>query len=137
MRSEQSPSIFVSGAFVSYYYQSNVVHGPFDVKLQFNASANNLVYGKGSDDIGLYIIQGNYSPRTLRMSLTKTYQTGTGNPRLNFGHSVTIQVEWNDYDQQFEGEFYVKINGKMTKGQYTITPKYLIDGSIYYIESQV
>ncbi|CAF5037350.1 unnamed protein product [Rotaria sp. Silwood1] len=103
-----SNSIFIPATFASYYYQYGMNHGPFNMKLGFYPEAGYIVHGGGNDDVGTYIITGIYSPRTLRMSLKKHYQTGTGNPQENLGHKVKIQVEWNHYNQQFEGKYYVR-----------------------------
>ncbi|CAF3403050.1 unnamed protein product, partial [Rotaria sp. Silwood2] len=105
---DSSDSIFTSGTFASYYYQYGKYHGPFNMKLGFYATADYVVHGGGIDDVGAYVITGIYSPRTLRIGLTKQYQSGTGNPQENLGHKVTIQVEWNYYDQQFEGKYYLR-----------------------------
>lgn len=101
-----SDAIFISGTYASYYYQDKKYHGPFDIKLGFYPSAGNIVHGGGKDDVGTYIIVGIYSPRTLRMSLEKRYQLGTGNPEKNLGHSETIQVKWKHSNQDFEGKWY-------------------------------
>lgn len=45
---------------------------------------------------------------TLRMSLTKRYQAGTGDSNENRGHEVTIQVEWNLETKQFEDIYYLQ-----------------------------
>jgi hypothetical protein len=66
------------------------------------------VTGSGSDDIGTFTIDGIYSTTTLRIGLTKTYQKGTGNLFQNLGHQVTIQLTWNEKNQQFKGKWYVK-----------------------------
>jgi hypothetical protein len=66
------------------------------------------VTGSGSDDVGMFTIDGIYSTQSRRMGLTKTYQPGTGNPLQNLGHTVTIQLEWNRNQCQFEGKWYVR-----------------------------
>ncbi|CAF5119486.1 unnamed protein product [Rotaria sp. Silwood1] len=78
------------------------------MNLGFYPEAGYSVHGGGNDDVGTYIITGIYSPSTLRMSLKKHYQIGTGNPRENLGHQVKIQVEWNHNNRQFEGKYYVR-----------------------------
>jgi hypothetical protein len=108
MQYDMSKSVFISGAFESYYYQYNKYHGPHNLKLGFYPEAGYIVHGGGVDDVGTYIITGIYSPRTLRMGLEKHYQIGTGNSSENLGHIVTIQVEWNFQNQQFEGKYYLR-----------------------------
>ena len=55
-----------------------------------------------------FTIDGTYSGKTNRIGLTKTYKLGTGNPSENLGHQVTIQVSWNEENQQFEGIWFLK-----------------------------
>ncbi|CAF1387730.1 unnamed protein product [Adineta steineri] len=66
------------------------------------------ITGSGSDDVGLYSIDGLYSTQTRRIGLTKTYLSGSGNPSENLGHNVIIQLEWNRDNNQFEGKWYVR-----------------------------
>jgi hypothetical protein len=66
------------------------------------------VTGSGLDDVGTFTIDGTYSIETRRIGLTKTYQIGTGNPSENLGHQVTIQLEWDTLNSQFEGKWYVR-----------------------------
>jgi hypothetical protein len=113
-------SIFISGTFESYYYQYRRYHGPHNMELAFYPQADYRVHGGGTDDIGTYIITGVYSPRTLRMGLEKHYQKGTGNPSENLGHIVTIQVEWNDIEQQFEGKYYLRTIKHRDEGMFII-----------------
>ncbi|CAF4276996.1 unnamed protein product, partial [Rotaria sp. Silwood2] len=115
-----SDSIFISGTFSSYYYQYGRYHGPFKINLAFYPEANYVVHGGGTDDIGTYVITGIYSPRTLRMSLKKQYQSGTVDPREDLGHIVTIQVEWNHYNQQFEGKYYLRTRLHKDENQFVI-----------------
>ncbi|CAF4426872.1 unnamed protein product, partial [Adineta steineri] len=101
MQNDMSNAVFRSGTYATYYHQYNLEHGPYDVKLGFYPQADYRVHGGGVDDIGAYVITGVYSPSTLRMGLEKHYQLGTGNSSENLGHKVTIQVEWDAYNQQF------------------------------------
>lgn len=78
------------------------------MRLDFYPEPVYTVHGTGIDDIGTYVITGNYSPKTLRMGLTKKYQEGTGGSNENLGHEVTIQVEWNLQNKQFEGTYYLR-----------------------------
>ena len=116
-------AIFQSGGFLSYYQQYNTFHGPFEMKLAFYPQAGYIVHGGGTDDVGMYVIKGVYSPRTLRMGLEKYYQKGTGNPMENLGHTVTVQVEWNPTQAQFYGKYYV------------VTPKHR-DKNLFIIQFQ-
>ncbi len=111
--------LFQSGLWESQYYQYDKWHGRHQIQLSFDA-AQSKVTGSGSDDIGTYFIDGVYSVQTRRMGLTKTYQLGTGNPRENLGHTVTIQLEWNRYNNQFEGKWYVRTSKFMGSGEFKL-----------------
>lgn len=106
-RYETSDSIFRSGVWSSRYYQYGRWHGPHKFSLSFN-SQSMKVTGKGSDDVGTFTIEGDYSTGTQRIGLTKRYQVGTGNPSENLGHGVIIQLTWNAQNNQFEGKWYVQ-----------------------------
>ncbi|CAF3194143.1 unnamed protein product [Rotaria sp. Silwood2] len=99
--------LFQSGQWESQYFQYSKWHGPYQIELSFDA-LQSKVTGSGLDDIGMYSIEGTYSTQSRRMGLTKTYQLGTGNRLENLGHTVTIQLEWNKYNNQFEGKWYVR-----------------------------
>jgi len=103
-----SQAVFIPGTYASYYYQNGSYHGPSDMNLAFYPAAGYRVHGGGRDTFGSYVITGVYSPRTLRMGLEKHYQSGTGNPSESLGRMVTIQVEWNHENQQFEGKYYLR-----------------------------
>jgi hypothetical protein len=102
---------FQSGLWSSRYFQYVKWHGPHQFPLTFDPQSVKVT-GSGSDDIGSFTIDGIYSIQTHRIGLTKIYQGGTGNPKENFGHQVTIQLTWNKRKRQFEGKYYV------------VTPKY-------------
>ncbi|CAF1205009.1 unnamed protein product [Rotaria sp. Silwood1] len=106
--SDISDLIFISGTFASYHYISDEYYGPYDMILGFYPEAGYIVYGKGKDNVGTYVIKGIYSSKTLRMSLKKHYQLGTGNSEENLGHKATVQVKWDRINQQFEGKYYVR-----------------------------
>ncbi|CAF4090130.1 unnamed protein product [Rotaria sp. Silwood1] len=104
---EQNVNPFQSGIWSSRYFQYERWHGPHSFLLSFNSQSMKIT-GSGSDDIGVFTINGIYSTETNRIGLTKTYQLGTGNPLENLGHQVTIQLTWNAQSSQFEGKWYVK-----------------------------
>jgi hypothetical protein len=66
------------------------------------------VTASGSDDVGVFTIDGTYSTETNRIDLTKTYLLGTGDSSKNSGHQVTIQLIWNTQNDQFEGKWSVQ-----------------------------
>ncbi|CAF3079326.1 unnamed protein product [Rotaria sp. Silwood2] len=98
---------FQSGIWSSRYFQYGRWHGPHHFSLSFN-SQSMQVTGSGSDDVGVFTIDGIYSFETNRIGMTKTYQLGTGDRSENLGHQVTIQLAWNARNRQFEGKWYVK-----------------------------
>ena len=98
---------FQSGTWSSRYFQYGRWNGPYKFSLSFD-SESMKVTGSGSDNIGAFTIDGSYSMTTHRIGLTKQYQAGTGNPKENLGHQVTIQLTWNDQNRQFEGKWYVQ-----------------------------
>lgn len=100
-------TIFRSGIWSSRYHQYQRWHGPHKFSLSFD-SQSMKVTGTGSDDVGTFTINGDYSTETRRIGLTKKYQAGTGNRSENLGHGVSIQLAWNTQNNQFEGKWYVQ-----------------------------
>jgi len=100
-------AVFQSGIWSSRYFQYGKWHGPYKFSLSFDPQSMKVT-GSGSDDVGTFTIDGNYSVTTSRIGLTKTYQAGTGNQSENSGHQVTIQLAWNAQNKQFEGKWYVQ-----------------------------
>ncbi len=45
---------------------------------------------------------------TCQIHLTKKYQEGTGNSSENLGHTVTIELEWNNKNHKFNGTWHVQ-----------------------------
>lgn len=111
--------LFQSGVWESQYFQNNLWHGPYQVQLTFDGDQSKLT-GSGTDDVGIYTIDGIYSPFTRRIGLTKRYQLGTGNPLQNLGHTVTIQLEWNILSNQFEGKWYVRTSKVRTSNKFVL-----------------
>lgn len=120
MYNDRNNAIFRPGSYSSYYIKDGSLRGPYNLVLGFYPTGDHIVYGKGNDDVGQFIIKGTYSPRTLRMGLEKRYQKGTGDSSANFGHTMTIQVQWNERTQNFDGKYYLKT------GKYRDEHKYII-----------
>jgi hypothetical protein len=109
---------FQSGLWSSRYFQ----HGKWHELLQFPLTfypQSTKVTGSGSDNIGSFTVNGMYSIQTRRISLTKEYLVGTGNPKENFGHSVIIQLTWNAEKNQLEGRWYM-IKPKCDNGEFKL-----------------
>ena len=100
-------TIFRSGVWSSLYFQHGRWHGPFKLSLSLNPQSMKAT-GTGSDDVGTFTIDGEYSTETRRFGLTKRYQAGTGNRAENLAHQVIIQLTWNAQTNQFEGKWYVQ-----------------------------
>ena len=119
--------VFQSGPWDGQYFQNNKWHGPYRVDLSFDAGLR--VTGSGVDDVGSYSVDGIYSTESCRIGLTKTYHLGTGNPLQNLGHNVTIQLEWNKMNNQFEGKWYVRTNKYNGENNFKLTFNY--QNSVY------
>ncbi|CAM4802910.1 unnamed protein product [Rotaria magnacalcarata] len=113
-------SIFVPGTYASYYSKNGSYRGPFYMTLGFYNTAGYMVYGKGKDDVASYAIKGFYSPITRRMGLQLHYQIGTGDPDQNIGQTISVHVQWNEYKQQFEGNYYSSIESTGKNNHFTI-----------------
>jgi len=100
-------TLFKSGIWSSRYLQLGIWHGPNYFSLVFDSQSFKIT-GSGTDNIGMFIIDGIYSIRTGRMGLTKIYQIANGNRSENFEHQIIIQLVWNDETHQFEGKRYVR-----------------------------
>ncbi|CAF0938354.1 unnamed protein product [Rotaria sordida] len=97
MGSYLSNLIFIPGIFASYHYISRNYYGPYYMTLEFYPEADNIVYGKGIDDL-----------------------VGTGNSQENLGHKVIIQVKWIHSNQQFEGKHYVRTRLRQNENRFII-----------------
>lgn len=86
-----SKSIFKSGAWTSCYYQYGSWHDLHRLSLTFD-TVETKVNGSGSDDVGIFTINGIYSTKKQSLSLNKTHILGTDNYAENLGHTVTIQL---------------------------------------------
>jgi hypothetical protein len=78
------------------------------------------VTGSGSDDVGVFTIDGIYSTETNRIGLKKTYELGTGDRSDNLGHQVKIQLTWNTQNRQFEGKWYVEQSKHHDDGEFVL-----------------
>jgi hypothetical protein len=92
---------FQSGIWSSRYFQYKKWHGPHQFPLSFDPQSMKVT-GSGSDDVGVFTIDGIYSTESNRIDLTKTYQLD--NRSENLGNQVTIQLIWNCSDHQFKGK---------------------------------
>ncbi|CAF1096719.1 unnamed protein product [Adineta steineri] len=104
---EENCDQFVSGFWLSRYYQYDRFYRPHQFSLSFD-SQTRQVNGNGVDDIGKFVVNGIYSINTNRLAIVKTYREETENSTENFGHNITIQVAWNSNQYHFEGKWFIK-----------------------------
>ena len=108
-----------NGTWTTRYNQYGKWHGPHRVSLNFDRNLNQVA-GKGSDDVGQFVINGYLSADNQSLSLRKTYESGTGDVQENFGHTVTLQLTWNPSHSQFEGKWSVSTSRYAGDGQYEL-----------------
>ena len=113
-------TIFRPSSFSGYYFNDGAWHGPEQFTLAFYPQADQTVFGKGTDEKGTFVVNGTYSPRTLRMAFNKQYQAGSVDSARNPNARSTVQVEWNPETQSFEGKYYVKTPTQQQQGKYAI-----------------
>ena len=107
---EQSESnAFRSGIWSSWYSQDGQWHGPHEFSLSFDPQSMKVT-GFGSDSMGTFTIDGDYSTETHRIGLTKHYREDASSSSENFEHQVILQLTWNAQKNQFEGEWYMQGN---------------------------
>jgi hypothetical protein len=82
-------------------------HGPDYFSLSFDSQTFQIT-GSGSDNIGMFVVDGIYSIKTGRIGLTQIYQSTNGNRAGNLEHQIIIQLVWNSQTRQFEGKRYVR-----------------------------
>ncbi|CAF2987358.1 unnamed protein product [Rotaria sp. Silwood2] len=107
--STNAEDYFKDGDWQSRYHQYGRWHGPHQLSLMFDR-ATNKVAGHGYDGVGLFTIDGTFSVANQRMSLTKVYESGTGDRTENFGHTVILELTFNVRNGQFEGKWSVRTN---------------------------
>jgi hypothetical protein len=100
-------TLFKSGIWSSRYFQFGMWHDFHHFTLLFNPQTSKIS-GSGSDNIGIFSMDGTYSLKTKRIGMIKTYQLGTGKRLDNSGYQMIIQVIWNSETRQFEGKWYVR-----------------------------
>ena len=131
---KRNPKQFQSGLWSCHYYQYGRWHGPHVSELSFDRKMF-TVRGTGADDIGAYTIAGFLCSKKNRISLKKTYQIGTGNPRLNLGHDVIIRLVWNAQERQFGGTWSVKTSRYTGEGRFVMKSKWASYFQDYRLES--
>lgn len=100
-------TLFKSGIWSSRYLQSGIWYGPNYISLSFDYRTLTIT-GSGTDQIGMFIIDGTYSIQTGRLGLTKIYQHPNRNRSEHLEHQNIIQLIWNNETYQFEGKQYIQ-----------------------------
>jgi hypothetical protein len=113
-------TLFQPSSFAGFFFKDGAWHGTNNWTLSFYPQADHTVYGKGRDNLDIFVATGVYSPRTLRIAFNKRYQSGLGNPRQNSGQTMTIQVARNTNTQRFEGKYYLKVGRHREEQRYMI-----------------
>lgn len=120
VQSNVSDKIFQTGSFLGYYYKDGIWNGSDQYEFILHSQVDHTLHGKGTDDKGTFVINGIFSPRTLRMAFNKKYQSGCEGDVLT---NSTIQVQWNPATQNFQGKYYLKAGQRGEEGKYVIQLK--------------
>ena len=120
MQNEMSDAIFRPGSFSGSFFKDGTWHGSEQFTLAFYPQANQTLYGKGTDEKGPFIVNGTFSPRTLRMAFDKQYQAGSTDAARRPGTKSTIQLEYNPVTQNFEGKYYSKMGKERHEERYVM-----------------
>ena len=123
MQDEIGYTIFRPGSFSGYALKDGVWRGSEHFVLVFYPQAGQTVFGKGTDDSGMFTVTGTFSPRTLRMAFDKQYQAGSADAARKPGARSTIQVQYNPRTQNFEGKSYSKIGQERHEANYVVQMK--------------
>ena len=116
--------LFHSGPYLSYHVNKDgSLQGPHNLVLGFYSTADHTVYGKGEDEMGRFVVKGTYSTGTLRMAFDKYYQGQTETSYSNPGKTKTVQLQWNDHTQSFEGKYYVRNGAHREEQKYILRLK--------------
>ena len=120
MDNEMGDSLFRPGSFSGSYFKDGAWHGSEQMTLAFYPRADQTLFGKGTDEKGTFVVNGAYSPRTLRMAFDKQYQAGSADGTRKPGARSTVQVEYNPMTQNFEGKYYSKIGQQYQEEKYVM-----------------
>ncbi|CAF0986924.1 unnamed protein product [Adineta steineri] len=112
----QEANRFQSGTWSIEYYHNEEWYGPFQITLSFN-SQSMQVTGSGSDNVGIFALNGVYSAVLEQINITKKYQLGTGDPIENKGHEVKMQLRWHSINHQFEGSSLINYSDYQVQGK--------------------
>ena len=87
-----------AGNYVGLYWQYGVAHPIPAQQIAATATSDTagVFAGQGVDDVGSFELSGDFEGALL--SLRKRYIPGTGNPRENLGHTVSIELTCCDLD---------------------------------------
>ena len=113
--------------FSGEYEQYGRWHPMQNFDVQFSEADDNQrrrISGFGRDTVGKYVLKGKYYHGTARLSIEKQYESGTGDPSQNLGHTVRLHLEWVGSRQEFMGTFHVSTSKWTGSGDWIMTPLY-------------
>ncbi|CAF3356975.1 unnamed protein product [Rotaria sp. Silwood2] len=110
---------FKSGYWMSRYHQYGRWHGPHKMSLMFDQYTSRVT-GHGYDDVGPFTVSGTFSVENQQIVLNKSYQPDAGDLKENFGHTVTIELTWNQNNAQFEGKWHMETNSYRVKDKFQL-----------------
>lgn len=120
MQNELGDAIFRPNSYAGSTFKDGAWHGSEQFTLAFYPQANQTVFGKGTDEKGPFIVNGTFSPRTLRMAFDKQYQAGSVDAARRPGAKSTIQLEYNPLTENFEGKSYSKMGKERHEEKYVM-----------------
>merc|ERR1712070_669838 len=116
LNSQHFPSCTWRGYYRQYYSRHNLCS--FDLHFCEDTSSGLFrIDGTGQDDIGVYVIDGEWNPRSRRMAFVKEYELGSQTTygrvdwRENKGHRVLYKGRaQREPGQGFKGTWSLDVN---------------------------
>ncbi|CAF1350472.1 unnamed protein product [Adineta ricciae] len=100
-------TLFKSGIWSSRHIQDGLWYGFHRLTLTFDPQLCKVT-GSGSDNNGVFLLDGVYSLATKRMGLVKTYQMELSKRSEDLKYQMLVQLVWNAKSSQFEGKWYIR-----------------------------
>ena len=100
-------TLFKSGIWSSRHIQDGLWYGFHRLTLTFDPQLCKVT-GSGSDNNGVFLLDGVYSLATKRIGLVKTYQLELNKRPEDLKYQMLVQLVWNPKSSQFEGKWYIR-----------------------------
>ena len=100
------------------FFKNGAWYGSEQFTLAFYPQANQTLYGKGTDEEGLFTGKSTFSPRLLRMAFDKQYQAGSADSAQRPGAKSMIQLEYNSVVWNFDGKYYLNMGKERHEERY-------------------